>query len=146
MSSSPTCKEFLMTVTGLSSEQINALYDAGDPWPLWTSHDIRRAGMLAQAQALLFPDALNQIQAAIETQTNVIFSRFETDDIAYGSVSVAERFEILTSLPWLKESAEHIDRVAARTGASKHEVSLVSNAIQRYALLNPGWEVGQLVA
>lgn len=141
MSLSPICEEFLITATGLPREQVIAIYNAGDPWPLWEMHHIRRAGVIAQAHALPFPDVLAKVKVAVELEMDIARSRLEADDIVYGSVSLEERNEIVTSLFWLKDSTEHVERVMVRTRASWDVVSRLSSAIQRYALMNPGWEL-----
>lgn len=139
MSLSPTCEEFLITATGLPREQVIAIYNAGDPWPLWEMHHIRRAGVIAHAKALPFPDVLAKVHVAVELEMDATRSRLEAADIVYGSVE--ERNEIVTSLFWLKETTEHIERVMFRTRASWDVVSRLSSAIQRYAVMNPGWEL-----
>lgn len=141
MSLSPTCEEFLITTMGLPREQVIAIYNAGDPWPLWEMHNIHRAGVIAQARALPFPDVLGAVQVAVEAEIDATRSRLQSDDIGYGSVSVEERNKIVTSLSWLKESTEHMEWVMVRTRASWDVVSRLSSAIQRYALMNPGWEL-----
>ena len=141
MSSTPTFDEFLITATGLPREQIMGLYNAGHPWPLWTAHDIRKAGILAQARALFFPDALSEIQEEPDAQANSVLAKLEADDRTCGSVTLDERIRTLTSLPWMKAVEEHVDQVATRTTTSRRVVWRLSLAIQRYALLSPGWEL-----
>lgn len=141
MSSSPTFAEFLITETGLPWEQIAGLYNAGHPWPLWIAHDIRKAGLHAQVNGLFFPDVLSEIERQTEAQANAVLAKLEADVRACGSVPVEERIRTLTSVPWMKAVVEHVDQVAARTTTSRHAVWRVSLAIQRYALLNPGWEL-----
>ncbi len=139
-------EHFLFLATGLPREQILALYNAGHPWPLWVSHDIRKAGLMAQAKGLLFPDALVEVQEAADGYMNRVLAALEADDRAKGSVSMAERSQAFISFPWFREILDHIDRILAHTTASRSVVVLFSFAIQRYAILHPGWElVGALL-
>ncbi len=141
MSSPPKFDEFLITATGLPWEQIARLYNAGHPWPLWAAHDIRKAGLLAQAKGLFFPEALSEIQRETDAQANSVLAQLEADNRPSESVTVDQRIQALTSFPWMKAVVEHIDQVAARTTTSRRVVWRVSLAIQRYAILNPGWEL-----
>lgn len=141
MNSTPKFDEFLLTETGLPWEQIARLYNAGHPWPSWTAHDIRKAGLHAQAKGLFFPDVLSEIERETEAQANAALAKLDADDRACGSVPVEERIRTLTSVPWMKAVVEHIDQVAARTMSSRLVVWRLSLAIQRYALLKPGWEL-----
>ncbi len=141
MSSTPDFGDFLLTETGLAWEQLMKLYNAGHPWPLWTTHDIRKAGLHAQAKGLFFPDVLSEIERETAAQANSVLAKLEADDRACRSVTADQRRKTLTSLPWMKAIEEHINEVAARTTTAPHVVWRVSLAIQRFALLNPGWEL-----
>jgi len=131
-----TLEQFLIEATGLPRKQVIKLYNAGYPWPLWTAHDIRRAGILAQAKGLLFPEALNEAEAMGEA----FFAALEAADRANG-VTLAKRMQAMLSLPWFKETHVHIEKVAARTTAAPRTVYLLCMAIQRFAVLHPGFEL-----
>lgn len=141
MSSTLKFDEFLLTETGLPWEQIARLYNAGHPWPSWSAHDIRKAGLMAQAKGMFFPSVLSEIERETDLQAKSVLAKLEADDRACGSVPVDQGIRTLTSLPWMKVVVEHVDQVAARTTTSRRVVWRVSLAIQRYALLNPGWEL-----
>lgn len=53
--SSAVLVQFLSQATGLPRKQVIKLYNARYPWPLWTAHDVRKAGILAQGRAYSFP-------------------------------------------------------------------------------------------
>lgn len=140
MSSSSMFEEYLLQSTRLSRQRMIELYNAGYPWPLWTVHETRMAGVLAQAQRLLFPQALAEVERKTEAEVNALLAIFEADDRDRGSVTLAERRQALEALPWFQEMQTHIDKVVARTAASWETVFLLSFAIQRFALMHPGWE------
>ena len=140
MSSSSAFEEYLLQATRLSRQRMIELYNAGYPWPLWTAHDTRRAGLLAYAKGVLFPTALAQVEAETDAGINLLVATFEADDRDYGSVGLTERMQVLSALPWFKELQTHVDEVVSRTAASPGTVFQMSFAIQRYALMHPGWE------
>lgn len=132
--------QFITEATGLPRKTVIKLYNAGYPWPLWTAHDVRRAGILAQGKVLLFPDALEEAEAMGEMRDQALFARIEAMD-RVNEVTLGKRVQSMRSLPWFKESFDHIERVASRTAASPRTVHLLSMAIQRYALDHPGFEL-----
>lgn len=133
-------EQFLIQATGLPRKQVIALYNAGYPWPLWTAHDVRRAGILAQAKGLLFPDALNEAEAIGEARDEALFAMLEAADLVNG-VTLTTRMQAMLSLPWFKETHVHVEKVAACTTASPRTVYLLCMAIQRFAILHPGFEL-----
>lgn len=137
--STPAFEQFLIKATGLPRTQVIKLYNAGYPWPLWTAHDVRRAGILAQAKGLLFPDALAQAEAEAERATR--FADIGSDDRRRAPASLAEQLHDLLSLPWFRAMHDHIEQVAARTTFAPRTVALFSKAIQRFAILHPGFEL-----
>lgn len=138
--SSETLVQFLAQATGLPRKQVIQLYNAGYPWPLWTAHDVRRAGFLAQAKGLLFPEALEEAEAMGEAKDEALFASIEAMDRADG-VTLTKRVQTMLSLPWFKETHDHIEQVSARTKAAPPSVYLLAMAIQRYAMMNPGFEL-----
>lgn len=132
--------QFLTEATGLRRKTVIELYNAGYPWPLWTAHDVRRAGILAQAKGLLFHDALEEARAMGEMRDQALFARIETMDRANG-VTLGKRVQAMRSLPWFKESLDHIERVASQTTASPRTIHLLYMPIQRYAIDHPGFEL-----
>ena len=132
--------QFLSQATGLQRKQVIRLYNAGYPWPLWTTYDIRRAGLLAQAKGLLFPDALEEAEAMGEAKAKALFASIEAMDRADG-VTLTKRVQTMLSLPWFKETHDHIERVATCTTFSPHTVYLLAMAIQRYAVMHPSFEL-----
>lgn len=137
--SSAVFERFLIQETGLPRNQVIALYNAGYPWPLWTAHDVRRAGILAQANSLLFPEALAQAEA--ETERDTFFAGNGSDDRRHGPIPPAEQRQAILSLPWFREMHDHVEQVAARTAFAPRTVWLFSKAIQRFAIVNPGFEL-----
>jgi hypothetical protein len=133
-------EQFLIQATGLPRKQVIKLYNAGYPWPLWTAHDVRRAGILAQAKGLLFPDALNEAEAMGEAKDEAFFATLEAADRANG-VTLTKRMQAMLSLPWFKDTHVHIEKVAAHTTAAPRTVYLLCMAIQRFAILHPGFEL-----
>lgn len=140
MSSSSMFEEYLLQATRLSRQRMTELYNAGYPWPLWTVHETRRAGVRAQAQRLLFPEALAKVERETEAEVNALLATFEADDRDRGAVTLTERMQALAALPWFKEMQAHSEEVIARTAAPRGTVFLLSFAIQRFALMHPGWE------
>ncbi len=137
----PTLLQFLIAATDLPEEQIQELYNAGHPWPLWTAHDIRKAGVRAHAKAMLFPDALAELDASADGHMNAVFATLKEDDRAKGSISLAERKRAFAAFPWFREILGHVDKVVARTTAARSMVIVFSFAVQRYVILHPGWEL-----
>jgi hypothetical protein len=138
--SSAVFERFLIKATGLPRKQVIALYNAGYPWPLWTAHNVRRAGILAQAKSLPFPEALEVAEAMDEADDEALLASIEAADWADG-VTLTKRMQAMLSLPWFKETHVHVEKVAARTTASPRTVYLLCMAIQRFAVLHPGFEL-----
>ena len=131
---------FLIEATGLPRKRVVALYNAGYPWPLWTTHNTRRAGLLAQAKGLLFPDALEEAEALGEAKDDALFAILEAAEQTKG-VRLSNRVQAMLSLPWFKETHAHIEKVAARTMASPRTIYHLCMAIQRFAILHPAFEL-----
>lgn len=129
MSPTSTFEQFLIQTTGLSREQIRALYQAGYPWPLIMAHSIRKAGLVAQAKGLLMSEALAEVDAETDAEMTALQAK----------PSRTDRLQVLLSLPWLREICDHLEGVAVRTGAPPRVVYLLSTAIQEYVLLHPEW-------
>ncbi len=141
MMSTWALQQFLAKTTGLPLKQAIELYDAGYPWPMWTTYDTRKAGVLAQAKGLLFPKALAITQAETDAEVNVLLVTIEANHLSRGLDSLTDRYQVLLSLPWMKEMKDHVEEVAARTGASPQAVFQFSKAVQHYALHHPEWEL-----
>lgn len=140
MSAMPALEQFLLTTTGLPRWQILELYNTGFPWPLWTAHEVKQAGLLAQANGLPFPHVLAKVEAANDATQNVMFSAIEADP-RLQALPLSQKLETLTAVPWLKEMRDHLEGVRDRTQAPLRSVFLLSLALQRYAILHPGWEL-----
>ncbi|UVT19014.1 MAG: hypothetical protein H8K03_14510 [Nitrospira sp.] len=54
---------------------------------------------------------------------------------------MTKRVQAMLSLPWFKETHDHIEQVAAHTTAAPLTVYLLAMAIQRFAIMNPGFEL-----
>jgi hypothetical protein len=133
-------ERFLVEATGLSRKQVIKLYNAGYPWPLWTAHDVRKAGILAQAKGLLFPETLEEAEAIGEAKDETLFATMRATDRTH-EVTMTKRVQAMLSLPWFKETQDHIEQVSARTPVAPQTVYLFSMAIQHYAIMNPGFEL-----
>lgn len=131
MSTSPTFEQFLITTTGLPRDQVRALYQAGFPWPLCSVFDVRMAGLLAQAEGLLFPAALAKAEAATA----------EHLDVYLDTVRRHRPEDAPTVHPLFHHIEGHVTRIATKTATSCRTVFHLMLAIQTYAMERPGWEL-----
>ncbi|MHC9062726.1 hypothetical protein ACYX34_08565 [Nitrospira sp. CMX1] len=141
MSPTTPLVQHLLKTTGLPREQALKLYRAGYPWPLRTIYEVRKAGIIAQAEGLLFSAALEKAESMTEEQAEAYSDSLNGDDRAKGQGTSREVDAALASLPYLQEVGDHVERVAADARVSCRTVFRLSVALQSYAQEHPGWEL-----
>jgi len=141
MNAAPPVVQFLIKTTGLPREQILTLYRAGHPWPLWATYEVRKAGILAQAEGLLFSAALEKAESVTEDQAEDSRDTLNPSGRTKHNGQSSELDAARTALPFLQEIEAHVMRVSAATGASCRSIFRLSVALQSYAEEHPGWEL-----
>ena len=141
MSPTTPLVQFLLKTTGLPREQVLKLYRAGYPWPLRTTYEVHKAGIIAEAEGLFFPAALEKAESMTEEQAEAYSDSLNGDDRAKGQSTSSEVEAALTSVPFLQEFGDHVERVAASAKVSCRTAFRLSLALQSYADEHPGWEL-----
>jgi len=128
----PTLEQFITKTTGLPREQVLKLYRAGYPWPLRTIYEVQKAGIIAQAEGLPFPAALEKAESMTEEQAEAYSDSLNGDDRAKGQGTSSEVEAALASLLFLHEIGAHRARVnpPAELEPDQSAVSTLNNVRQ----------------
>lgn len=139
MSSTPAFERFLAEATGLTRARALEIYRAGYPWPLFTTEDIRKAAILAQAKSLLLSDALAEVERKADAEHDEMLMRMAEVEQAQGKAYLEEKAQALASMPCLKEGLDHMRLVISSTQEQPSTIFRLFLAIQRYAISHPNW-------
>lgn len=131
---------YLATATGLAPERAAALYRIGEPWPLYTTQDARRATVYAQAHGIPFPQALAIITELAETEVATILDLFARLEHVHEAAERTAMLETIMAVPVLKEILDHCRHVAQVSQEPFPLVYRLSHAIQLFSEEHPDWD------
>lgn len=136
----PAFEQFLAQASGLTPARALELYRAGYPWPLFTTEDIRKIGLLAQAKGLYIDEALAEVERTADADHNEMLERLAQYARVQSPCYVIAKEQAVKSLPCIDEAFEHMIQVIALTHEKGNTILQLFIAIQRWAITHPDWD------